>query len=196
MNYLWQIHLIYGVGLFVIGTVVGSFLNVCIYRIPWEKSVIWPGSHCGGCLTAILSRDNLPIVGWALLGGRCRNCKIPISIRYPAIELLVGILFAGVYLVDATADDADPPEYVRDDVALLVKVVFHHVIAGLVPDRDHVHRRRPDDRAGVDHQPGGPHSPRPGDRRRSRKSGPTRTRQRRSGRACGRACWGCWSAGL
>jgi len=128
MNYLWQIHLIYGIGLFVIGTVVGSFLNVCIYRIPWEKSVIWPGSHCPNCLHEIEARDNLPILGWLLLGGACRNCKIPIPVRYPAVELLVGLLFLGVYLVDAIL----PHEYIRDDLTLLVKVLYHILLVALL----------------------------------------------------------------
>src|SRR5271168_1713294 len=96
----WPLLAILGLGYFLIGTVVGSFLNVCIYRIPWEKSVIWPGSHCPKCLHEIEARDNLPVLGWALLGGACRSCKVPIPIRYPAVELLVGLLFLGVYLVD------------------------------------------------------------------------------------------------
>ncbi len=128
MNYLWQIHLIYGVGLFVVGTVVGSFLNVCIYRIPWEKSVIWPGSHCFRCLHAIESRDNVPIFGWLFLRGACRNCRAPISIRYPAIELLVGLLFLGVYLVDGVL----PREYVRDDLTLMMKVLYHVILVALL----------------------------------------------------------------
>src|SRR3954471_20156619 len=97
---------------FAVGTVVGSFLNVCIYRIPWEKSVIWPGSHCPNCLAAIESRDNVPIVGWALLGGACRSCRWPIPARYPLIELLVGLLFVAVYLVDGLL----PRGIVRDDL--------------------------------------------------------------------------------
>jgi leader peptidase (prepilin peptidase)/N-methyltransferase len=128
MNYLWQIHMIYGVGLFVLGTVVGSFLNVCIYRIPWEKSVIWPGSHCPKCLSEIEARDNLPVLGWALLGGACRTCKAPISIRYPAIELLVGLLFVGVYLVDGVL----PKDFVRDDMTLLAKVLYHVILVALL----------------------------------------------------------------
>jgi leader peptidase (prepilin peptidase) / N-methyltransferase len=128
MNYLWQIHMIYGIGLFVVGTVVGSFLNVCIYRIPWEKSVIWPGSHCPKCLSEIQARDNLPVLGWAFLGGACRNCKVPIPIRYPAVELLVGLLFLGVYLVDGVL----PREYVRDDATLFVKVLYHIILVALL----------------------------------------------------------------
>jgi leader peptidase (prepilin peptidase)/N-methyltransferase len=128
MNYLWQIHLIYGVGLFVVGTVVGSFLNVCIYRLPWEKSVIWPGSHCPNCLAAIEARDNLPVLGWLLLRGSCRTCQVPIPARYPLVELLVGLLFLGVYLVDGVL----PREYVRDDHILLAKVLYHVLLVALL----------------------------------------------------------------
>ncbi len=128
MNYLWPIHLIYGVGLFTIGTVVGSFLNVCIYRIPWEKSVIWPGSHCPKCWGAIESRDNVPVVGWLRLGGACRRCRAPISLRYPAIEFLVGALFLLAYLIDAVL----PATYIRDDVTLLAQVLFHVLLISLL----------------------------------------------------------------
>jgi len=128
VNYPIAIHLIYGVGLFVIGTVVGSFLNVCIYRIPWEKSVIWPGSHCPNCLEAIEARDNVPIVGWILLGGACRHCGVRISPRYPLVELLVGLLFLAVYLVDAVI----PAQYVRDDLPLLARVACHAILVSLL----------------------------------------------------------------
>lgn len=124
----WPIHLIYGVGLFAIGAVTGSFLNVCIYRIPWEKSVIWPGSHCPRCWGAIEARDNVPILGWLLLGGACRRCRAPISIRYPAIELLVGLLFLAAYLVDGVL----PRQFVRDDAALLIKVAYHAILIALL----------------------------------------------------------------
>ncbi len=85
-----------GVWLFVLGSVVGSFLNVCIYRIPWQKSVIWPGSHCPKCLHPIAARDNVPILSWLLLRGECRQCATSIAPRYALIELLVGLLFVGV----------------------------------------------------------------------------------------------------
>ena len=108
----------------MVGTVVGSFLNVCIYRIPWEKSVIWPASHCPKCLAEIEAYDNLPVLGWLFLGGACRSCKAPIPVRYPAVELLVGLLFAGVYLVDGVL----PREYVRDDVGVVLAKVSYHVV--------------------------------------------------------------------
>jgi leader peptidase (prepilin peptidase)/N-methyltransferase len=82
----------------VLGCCVGSFLNVCVYRVPRSLSLFRPRSRCPGCLTAIRARDNLPVLGWLLLRGRCRHCGGAISPRYAAIELTVGLLFAGLYL--------------------------------------------------------------------------------------------------
>jgi leader peptidase (prepilin peptidase)/N-methyltransferase len=99
----WPMLAVLGAGFFVIGTVVGSFLNVCIYRIPWQKSVIWPGSRCPRCLAAIAGFDNIPVVSWIALRGECRGCGLPISARYPLVELLTGLLFLGAYLIDVIA---------------------------------------------------------------------------------------------
>lgn len=82
---------------FVVGSCVGSFLNVCIYRIPEKKSIIRPGSHCPGCNTAIPWFQNIPVISYIFLKGKCHWCQIPISIRYPAIEVLTGILFLMLY---------------------------------------------------------------------------------------------------
>lgn len=76
------------------GLVIGSFANVCIYRLPRGESVVSPRSRCPSCGAAIAAHDNVPVVSWLLLGARCRTCKAPIPLRYPAIELLVGLLFA------------------------------------------------------------------------------------------------------
>ncbi|MEO1062605.1 MAG: prepilin peptidase [Actinomycetota bacterium] len=75
------------------GLVVGSFLNVAVHRVPAGRSVARPRSACPACLTPIAARDNLPLVSWAILRGRCRTCGEPISIRYPAVELLTGVAF-------------------------------------------------------------------------------------------------------
>jgi leader peptidase (prepilin peptidase) / N-methyltransferase len=99
----WPMLTVLGGGFFLIGTVVGSFLNVCIYRIPWQKSVIWPGSRCPRCLAAIAGFDNIPIVSWIALRGECRRCGLPISVRYPLVEAFTGLLFLGAYLVDVIA---------------------------------------------------------------------------------------------
>jgi leader peptidase (prepilin peptidase) / N-methyltransferase len=79
------------VGLF--GLVVGSFLNVVIYRVPLRRSVVRPSSRCPSCGAEIPPRDNIPVVSYLLLRGRCRNCKARISPRYPLIEALTGLLF-------------------------------------------------------------------------------------------------------
>jgi leader peptidase (prepilin peptidase)/N-methyltransferase len=84
---------------FVLGACWGSFLNVCIYRIPAELSVVKPRSRCPKCMTNLAWKDNIPILGWVLLGGKCRYCKASISPRYPAIELLTAVLFAWVWWV-------------------------------------------------------------------------------------------------
>src|SRR5438552_15910699 len=80
----------------VYGLVVGSFLNVVIWRVPRHESIVKPGSHCRGCDTPIASRDNIPVLSWLVLRGRCRHCGEAISIRYPIIELVTGLLFAAV----------------------------------------------------------------------------------------------------
>src|SRR3990172_13004486 len=78
---------------FLLGTAVGSFLNVCISRLPRGESIITPRSHCTNCNKPILIRDNFPILSFILLGGRCRNCKEKISIIYPLIEFITGLVF-------------------------------------------------------------------------------------------------------
>lgn len=77
--------------MFLFGAVVGSFLNVCIYRLPKEESLVKSNSHCMKCGTPILKRDLIPIVSWCMLGGKCRACKAPISPRYTVVELLTAV---------------------------------------------------------------------------------------------------------
>lgn len=80
---------------FVFGLLVGSFMNVVIYRVPRHESVISPRSRCPACGTAIRERDNIPVLSWLILKGRCHSCRAPISARYPLTELAVAALFAG-----------------------------------------------------------------------------------------------------
>jgi leader peptidase (prepilin peptidase)/N-methyltransferase len=80
----------------VYGLVIGSFLNVVIWRVPRHESIVRPPSHCPKCDVKIANRDNIPVISWVLLRGRCRNCDTEISVRYPLIELLTGVLFAAV----------------------------------------------------------------------------------------------------
>ncbi len=88
----------WSVVLFIFGTIVGSFLNVCIYRLPLGQSVISPPSHCPHCKYSIPWYLNIPLVTWLWLRGKCRNCRAPISIRYFAVELLTGLLFLACWL--------------------------------------------------------------------------------------------------
>jgi leader peptidase (prepilin peptidase)/N-methyltransferase len=76
-----------------LGAAIGSFLNVVIYRVPAGLSIAWPGSHCPMCKHAIRWYDNLPILGWLMLRGRCRDCQAAISIRYPLVEALTAGMF-------------------------------------------------------------------------------------------------------
>lgn len=80
----------------LLGLIVGSFLNVVIYRVPADLSVVSPRSACPKCETPIRGRDNIPVLSWLLLRGKCRDCSEPISARYPAIEIITSALFAGV----------------------------------------------------------------------------------------------------
>jgi leader peptidase (prepilin peptidase) / N-methyltransferase len=86
-------------GSFLFGLIIGSFLNVCILRIPADKSIVRPASSCPKCGKAIAAYDNIPVLSWLLLRGKCRYCKAKISAMYPAVELLTGLLFLGCYLV-------------------------------------------------------------------------------------------------
>ena len=85
------------IGMFIFGTCIGSFLNVCIFRLPKDKSIVIPGSACRSCNTPIKWYDNIPILSYIFLQGKCRNCKERISLRYPLVELITGILFFILY---------------------------------------------------------------------------------------------------
>ena len=77
-----------------LGVVVGCFLNVVVHRVPLQRSPAWPGSNCPGCGAPIRARDNVPLLSYVLLGGRCRDCEGRISPRYPVVEATTGALFA------------------------------------------------------------------------------------------------------
>ena len=81
---------------FVFGLLVGSFLNVCIWRLPAEEQIVRGRSHCRACGKMIAWYDNIPVASWVALGGKCRQCRKPISWSYPAVELVTGLLFAAI----------------------------------------------------------------------------------------------------
>lgn len=78
---------------FIFGTIIGSFLNVCIYRLPREESIAYPGSHCISCNEPISFYNNIPILSYLLLKGKCSKCNSEISLRYPLVEVITGLLF-------------------------------------------------------------------------------------------------------
>jgi leader peptidase (prepilin peptidase)/N-methyltransferase len=94
---MWQSRIVLTALVFLFGLVIGSFLNVCIVRIPEEQSIVRPGSRCPRCGKPIRFYDNVPVVSWLLLRGRCRDCAAPISPWYPAIELLTALFFLWCY---------------------------------------------------------------------------------------------------
>ncbi|GAA3384549.1 prepilin peptidase [Cryptosporangium minutisporangium] len=80
----------------VLGLAVGSFLNVVVHRVPRDESLLRPASHCPACEAPIRHRHNVPVVGWLVLGGRCADCRTPISVRYPLVELGTALLFVAI----------------------------------------------------------------------------------------------------
>ena len=94
---------------FVFGATVGSYLNVVAYRVPRGESVALRPSHCPYCDRKIVARDNLPVLGWIALNGRCRKCRLPISRRYPSVEFFCGCLYLIYFFVEAASGGANLP---------------------------------------------------------------------------------------
>ena len=107
----------------VLGLLIGSFLNVVIYRVPLGRSVVTPASACPGCAMPIEPRDNIPVLSWLVLRGRCRNCRSGISWRYPAVELGTGLLFllAAVLTVPEILDASSAAQVIS---AVLLTIAF------------------------------------------------------------------------
>ena len=110
---------------FAFGASVGSFLNVVVYRMPLGISLVFQRSRCPGCGTQIAGRDNMPILGWLLLGGRCRACQTAISLRYPSIEMIVGAFFLLFYFVELISGGINLPNRVPNMYAGVVWIVFY-----------------------------------------------------------------------
>ncbi len=116
---------------FIVGGMVGSFLNVCICRIPQEKSVVRPGSHCPACGAPIRFYDNIPFVSYFILRGRCRRCRVKISPRYVLVEWLTGILFAVLYFVNGLSLELG---VVLLFVSVLIVISFIDLDYMIIPD--------------------------------------------------------------
>lgn len=118
MDLFWY----FAAGAFLLGLTFGSFLNVCIYRLPRGMSVATPSrSFCPNCEQEIAAFDNIPVFSWVLLGGRCRNCRQPIKARYAVVEFLTGLLFLASYIT-----------FGGPTVATLKACVFCFITLGLI----------------------------------------------------------------
>ncbi len=92
-----MIETVTGIIVFIFGIMIGSFLNVVIYRIPKGESIVFPASKCQSCQTALKWYHNIPVFSWMALGGKCAFCKEKISVQYPIVELLIGVIFVSLY---------------------------------------------------------------------------------------------------
>lgn len=117
---------------FLFGACIGSFLNVCIYRIPLDESIVMPRSHCPHCDRLIAWYDNIPILSWFVLGARCRHCRKPISPRYVLVETLVAFLFTMVWLQYGLSIYTPVYWIVIAGLVVATFVDFEHYI---IPDR-------------------------------------------------------------
>ena len=133
---MWQIQIVapatlIGIFAFLLGLIIGSFLNVCIVRIPERKSIVTPASACLKCGTAIRPYDNIPVVSYLVLGGKCRACKTKISPMYPLVELLTAVLFFGCYYAFGPT-----PEALKWAVfsALMIVLIFTDLRERILPD--------------------------------------------------------------
>jgi leader peptidase (prepilin peptidase)/N-methyltransferase len=113
----------------LLGLAVGSFLNVVAYRVPEGRSVVAPPSACPACDTPIAPRDNVPVLSWILLGGKCRTCQAPISVRYPIVEAATGLLFVATTLIIGLQWDLPAHLwFVAVTVTLVLTDLDHHRI--------------------------------------------------------------------
>ncbi|HTW23166.1 MAG TPA: prepilin peptidase [Candidatus Baltobacteraceae bacterium] len=135
---MWQIRIVAplppilaGAFAFLLGLIIGSFLNVCIVRIPERKSIVMPASACPKCGAAIRPYDNIPVLSYLFLRGKCRSCKTKISPMYPLVELLTGLLFLGSYLAFGLSVEALKWATFS---AVMVVLVFTDLRERILPD--------------------------------------------------------------
>jgi leader peptidase (prepilin peptidase) / N-methyltransferase len=133
---MWQTSLVppstlIGIFAALFGLIIGSFLNVCIVRIPGRKSIVMPASACPKCGAAIRPWDNIPVVSWLLLGGKCRSCKTKISAMYPIVELLTAVLFWACYYAFGLTTEALKWAIFS---ALMIVLVFTDMRERILPD--------------------------------------------------------------
>ncbi|HPU30832.1 MAG TPA: prepilin peptidase [Syntrophorhabdaceae bacterium] len=120
-----------GIIILIFGAIVGSFLNVCIYRLPRDKSIIVPNSYCPDCKKPIKFYDNIPILSYIILRGRCRHCNAKISIRYPIIEFITALLFLFLFKTNGLSIEFFVMIFF---VSLLVVISFIDLEFQIIPD--------------------------------------------------------------
>ncbi|MDQ3010309.1 MAG: prepilin peptidase [Acidobacteriota bacterium] len=117
----------------ILGLVIGSFLNVVIHRVPLGESIVFPGSHCPACGTDLRAYDNIPIVSFVLLRGRCRNCSQRISWRYPLVEVLTACMFAAIVLkTGPTWEALLEMVFAASLIALVFIDAIHHLLPNVI----------------------------------------------------------------
>jgi len=117
----------------LVGLCVGSFLNVCIYRLPRRESVAWPASRCTTCNRALAWYENVPVVSWIVLRGQCRTCRAPVSWMYPIVEIVTALTFVSGYVLYGVS----PTAAVRVAFACALIVLFvtdlqHHILPNII----------------------------------------------------------------
>jgi leader peptidase (prepilin peptidase) / N-methyltransferase len=127
-----QLSILLGIYAAVLGLIVGSYLNVVIHRVPRGISTVLPRSKCPGCGTPIRAADNVPVLSWVLLGGRCRVCQTRISWRYPAIEAATGLTFLACFLRFGISFEAPVAALFGSLLIALAAIDVEHF---LLPDR-------------------------------------------------------------
>lgn len=113
------------------GLCIGSFINVCIYRIPAEKSIVSPGSSCPKCGVKIKAVNLIPVISYIFLRAKCPDCGQPISIKYPLVEMLTGLLFVGLYLAFGLSLKA---VIFAAMVSILIMIIFIDLEHMIIPD--------------------------------------------------------------
>ncbi len=121
---------------FIFGSFVGSFANVCIYRMPMEMSLIYPPSHCPNCATPV-GRDNIPILGYFLVKGRCRHCGAPIGFQYPLVEFVMAASFAALFYYFVFVLHRNAPCWESWSLWLIHAGLFAGLFIGSVIDIEH-----------------------------------------------------------
>jgi len=126
-----DVYEVYLIVVFILGLVIGSFLNVCIYRIPLGESIVAPPSHCKACGTRLKPYDLIPVLSWIFLKGRCRYCGEKISARYMLVELLTGFVFVLLFYKYSLTVDFLASAFI---MSILIAVFFIDMDHGIIPD--------------------------------------------------------------